>query len=158
MLRKNKLSVFLLAVLVMLTVYYANQERSDLVNGGDPIDTNSRYVEYATKRISLTEERTSRILELEASISNADDILDINEALEKLEAIEYLTIQEIILEDTIISLGYDDCLVVITNDTLDIDILANVFNIDEFITVCDIVQSNFDYNVEVKIKLSKTGV
>lgn len=152
MLKRNKLSIFLLAVVAMLTVYYVKTDK------GVEIDTISNNHEssvryYQETRDSINDARASLIMEYESIIASNTDVSLKQDALDNLENITTLTEKEIALEYQIINMGYDDALVeVVSKDKrISISILADEFSNDEFINIAVLALNTFNTSYVVDI-------
>jgi hypothetical protein len=72
--KKNKLPLFLLALVMMLSVYYVSLENENVIEkpvGNLDAEVTTRYQEFAEERISILTERDQTVLELEEKISTA---------------------------------------------------------------------------------------
>ena len=153
MLKKNKLPIFLLALVVMLSIYYINDTKD---NQDDPNDIivngDSKYAEYAKLRLELLVERTSTIEEYESQIVDSqltnEDIEDIMILVNKIYDLNY---SEVELENSIKALGYDDVFVCVEDYKVNIDILTDSFSDEEFINVALLSKNIFDTNFVVYI-------
>lgn len=138
MIKKNKLSIFLLAVVAMLTVYYIKNPNSDEPN---TIET-SRY--YQDERDDINNERETQILNLEEIISSKEtNLTEKEKAINEMAILSSTTQNEIILEKKIISLGYNDCLVQIDNDIKDVNVslLTKELSKEQFIEIAKIISA-----------------
>ncbi len=135
MIKRNKLSLFLLAVVMMLSVYYINMPNDtspDVETSTGTVST--RYPEYASYRLEILESREEDILELENVLASADaDDNALKDAIIEMEKILELTRNEVKAEKDVVDLGYADCV---------------VFNNDGYVTVkvLDIVIDEFTYH------------
>lgn len=147
MIKKNKLSIFLFAVVAMLTVYYIKNP-GDEEPAGDGVET-VRY--YQDERDSINEIRASLIVELEGIVSSSEVGIDEKEiAINKMSEINGLTESEIALENQIINMGYQDCLIQasLDNKSVNVDLIDSEVTKDEFIEISRIVSTRFsDYKM-----------
>lgn len=148
MIKKNKLSIFLLAVVAMLTVYYIKNPSS----GDDEISVETtRY--YQDERDEINDERETQILNLESIISKNDiNIEEKEKAINEMALLSSMTENEIILETKIIDLGYKDCLVEVDKDNsiINISLLTNELTTEQFIEISKLVctkYSNYKINL-----------
>lgn len=158
MIKRNKLSIFLLAVVLMLTVYYVNSNDPDIEITPEVslTDNNSRYQVFQSMRDSLTEERTSKLTELEEIISSETSSLEEKEiALETMTNLSNLTEKEISLETAIINIGYKDALVEVEDKDIYISILnEEEFDVANFVELAVIAKNQFgsDYIVSIDLE------
>lgn len=133
MLKKNQLVLILLTLVLMLSVFYIrspfekNEKDEEENQGVNNLleDENGRMEELQTLRVLLNEERTARVLGLDAIIADNDKtISEKNIALEEKHYINGLTEQELLLEVQIISKGFRDAFVHATSDGIDITVVA----------------------------------
>ena len=153
MLKKNKLPIFLLALVVMLSIYYINDTKNNQDDPNDKIvNGDSKYAEYAKLRFELLAERTSTIEEYESQIVDSqltnEDIEDIMILVNKIYDLNY---SEVELENSIKALGYDDVFVCVEDYKVNIDILTDSFSDEEFINVALLSKNIFDTNFVVYI-------
>lgn len=151
MLKRNKLSIFLLAVVAMLTVYYVKNDKKDDSNSVSNSGENVRY--YQESRDSINEARASLILELESVIASDCEVSVKQGALETMESITTITEKEIAMEYNIINMGYDDALVEVSTEgkKISICVLADEITDDEFISITVSALSAFDTGYVVDI-------
>lgn len=153
MIKKNKLSLFLLAVVMMLSIYYINMP-DEYVSApvvGENVVT--KYPEFATMRLELLEEREQLVAEFEnvlASASTTDT--DKNDAYLSMQEILELTESEVLAETFVLNLGYLDCFV--ENDSRNVSVYILNYNntIEDFFEVCSIMSGVFGNNIKVTIQ------
>lgn len=145
MLKKNKLSLFLLAVVMMLTIYYVNmpnQKEPELPVDNTPVE--ERYAAFAERRLSLIEQRNDAIVELEVVLSDENISLSEKEkALNDLYEMMALTEKEILTEASIVGMGFEDAIVVFTEKEIKIEILTAEFTPAEYLAVARAVKAHF---------------
>lgn len=172
--KKNKLPLFLLAVVMMLSAFYIIAPKNDgsLPSGGgglDPTPTNSYFAE---ERLNILDERSTIINELESQIASGDlSVVQITNALEEINRIMNLKYLEVELETAIVSLGYEDVLIeqydkdinlgtevtpiYKTVSMVDIKIVDDQMTPTEYIQISKMVKSKLGGN-EYKINLTFT--
>ncbi len=154
MIKKNKLSLFLLAVVMMLSIYYINMPEENTVTLPTTSETVvTKYPEFATMRLELLEEREKLVVEFEnvlasASTSNSDK----NDAYISMQEVLELTENEVLAETFITDLGYVDCFVGMEDQTISVYILNFIYSYEEFEEVCLIVTGIFGANYKVSVK------
>ncbi len=158
MLRKNKIPLLLLAVVVMLSIFYIqqtkNQSPTTPVNGGG-ITGEVKYSEYASLRLNLLEVRNEEINQLEAKIAAGNlTSAELETTVASINQIYNLKYSEVDLENQIISLGYDDVFVCTTGKNIKINILTDDFTTDDFVTVALLAKEKFARNYAVSVQLT----
>ena len=155
MLKKNILPIFLLALVVVLSVFYIKQEPLDSNVNSNLDDFNSSYIdsEFASKRLEILEERSKDIEELESMVA-AGGLTDaeIINIVDQINEIYYLKYQEIEIEDAIVMLGYDECLVLIDDYSVSVTIVADTLTYKEFIEIANLVKGKTSNNHKVSIE------
>lgn len=158
MLKKNKLPIFLLALVLMLSVYYINDSKeptSDPNTGA--VGGESKYAQYAKSRLELLEERTGKIEEYETEIASGTlTNVQIENYMNLVNNVYELGYTEVALENEIIALGYDDVLVFVENNIVNIDILTDSFTPTEFVSIALLSKTKFDSNFTVTIHTTST--
>ena len=173
MLKKNQLVLILLTLVLMLSVYYI---RSPFKNNGneknpdndETNETTGRLEELQAMRVVLNEERTAKVLGLDAIIASSDKTVDEkNTALEEKRYLNSLTEKELVLETQIMNKGYRDCFVHATDTGVDITVISDansltvaneiiVMALTGFDKVLDNVTVNFQTAQEVMAKVNQT--
>lgn len=172
MLKKNQLVLILLTLVLMLSVYYIRspfKNKNEEKPNDDTIkETTGRLEELQAMRVVLNEERTSKVLGLDAIIASSDKTVDEkNSALEEKRYLNSLTEKELILETQIMNKGYRDCFVHATDTGVDITVISNansltvaneiiVMALTGFDKVLDNVTVNFQTAQEVMAKVNQT--
>ncbi len=153
MLKKNKLPLFLLALVVMLSVYYINDTKANNKNNETQNTSGSiKYHTYAESRLEVMKNRTKDIEGYEAVVASGElSSTEVENTLLKVDAIYKLNYSEVALENEIIALGYDDVFVYVNEDKVNIDILTDTFSQTEFINVALLSKAKFDTNYIVTI-------
>ncbi|MFI3329842.1 MAG: SpoIIIAH-like family protein [bacterium] len=151
MIKKNKLSIFLLAVVMMLSVYYINMPNETTTPTTSPSIV-TKHPEFATKRLEILETREELVVEFENVLASADTSnTDKNEAYLSMQEVLQLTENEILLETFIMDLGYLDCLVQYEDDLLLVYVLNYVHTTQSFVEVSMITSSVFENDTQVRI-------
>ena len=172
MLKKNQLVLILLTLVLMLSVYYIRspfKNKNEEKPNDDMIkETTGRLEELQAMRVVLNEERTSKVLGLDAIIASSDKTVDEkNSALEEKRYLNSLTEKELILETQIMNKGYRDCFVHATDTGVDITVISDansltvaneiiVMALTGFDKVLDNVTVNFQTAQEVMSKVNQT--
>ncbi len=152
MLKKNKLPLFLLALVVMLSVYYINDTKTNKNNEIQNTSGSIKYHTYAESRLEVMKNRTKDIEGYEAVVASGElSSTEVENTLLKVDAIYKLNYSEVALENEIIALGYDDVFVYVADGKVNIDILTDTFSQTEFVNVALLSKAKFDTNYIVTI-------
>lgn len=152
MLKKNKLPLFLLALVVMLSVYYINDTKTNKNNETQNTSGSIKYHTYAESRLEVMKNRTKDIEGYEAVVASGElSSIEVENTLLKVDAIYKLNYSEVALENEIIALGYDDVFVYVADGKVNIDILTDTFSQTEFVNVALLSKAKFDTNYIVTI-------
>lgn len=153
--KKHRLSLLLLALVGMLSVYYVL-----LPGEGDvpPVsgihDGNTRYQDFAEARLEIIDERNKEVALVEAKITQATvSISELEEYLLEIETITKLTEKEVSLETMVVELGYEDSLVFLSDNIVYITVLSDKFSETEYITINKLAKAEFGKNVIVKVEI-----
>ncbi len=124
MIKRNKLSLFLFAIVAMLTVYYINLPEDVTPK---EYESGTRYQPFIDERSNIVVSRSLELEELEASIASLENS---DTDIKKYEIISGLTEREIALEEDLRDYGYTDCLICISvnNDYQIPDITVKVYD------------------------------
>ena len=155
-LKKHKLSLFLLAMVCMLSVYYIMMpnDKDPTLPVGDTGTGDTRYQEFAEMRLEIIDERNEQVAAYEAKIVDATvSIDDKNEYVLEIQTLQTLTEKEVYVEGVIMNLGYEDCLVYLSADALHISVLAEKFEVSDYIEVALLAKEEFGKNTLVKVSL-----
>lgn len=153
--KKLSLPILLLAVVVMLSIFYIKEadKTSDPV-AGPSLEQTTTNADYAEARLQSITEVNALILECEQKIASGklsmDEVLEQNEMISSLKETK---INEIALEEMIMaSLDYDDVLVLLEGDYLMIDIYTDEeLTVATFIKVSRLAKEKFPNDVTVKL-------
>lgn len=145
MLKRNKLSIFLLAVVAMLTIYYIRMPKEE-----EPIvhQEETRYSEFVSKRESIVANRTTALETLSLSISAGENV---NNLIDEYNTLSGLTEREIELEKTLRTIGFIDALVCVTlNEGIEVSIYSEDFSKNQYVMVRAMAIEEFgSYQVSV---------
>lgn len=145
MLKRNKLSIFLLAVVAMLTIYYIRMPKNE---APVVVESEPRYQEFVSKRETIMANRKATLETLSLSISASEDA---NSLIEEYNTLNSLTAREIELENTLRTIGFIDALVCVDlKEGIDVSIYASDFSKSQYVMVRTMVNEEFgDYSVNV---------
>lgn len=153
-LKKHRLSLFLLAMVGMLSVYYV------MMPGDSPTvpvlnDSSGgivRYSDFAEARLSILDERKAEVATYESKIIDKSVALtDVEDYILEINAITKLTEKEVYLESIIINLGFEDSLVFKDADVINISVLADEFTVSEYIEINKLAKAEFGNDVIVLV-------
>lgn len=119
----------------MLSIYYIKSPfESDDVSG-DPVSSDEesgRLEELSQLRLALNDERSLRMLELDAIIASDDaTVQEKNVALEEKQYLNSLTEKELLLETELITSGYQDAFVHASSYGVEITIVSDEYSISD---------------------------
>ena len=143
--KKHRLSLFLLAMVAMLSVYYVLMPEEGATA---PVDTTPegfvRYEQFGAMRLEIIDERNSQVAVYEEKITQATvSISEVENYIQEINSITSLTEKEVFLESIIIDLGYEDSLVYFEEDVLTISVLAEMFSVADYIEVAKVAKEEF---------------
>lgn len=155
--KKLRLPILLLAVVIMLSIFYVKEAQNDLdtPTGGSDLQTSTLNPDFTEARLLSISEVNTQIEEYEVSIAsgslNASEVL---EATAKIAELRELKHQEVSLEETIIELNqYDDVLVLLGEDYLVIDIYTEEdVAVSQFIEMAKLAKETFGNDCKIKVK------
>ena len=161
MFKKNILPIFLLALVVVLSVFYIKQAPADssVVGGDTNFETETVSSDFANKRLEVLTARSDEIDELECMVASGEyNDSEIASIIDKINQLYYIKYTEVELEDAIVMLGYDECLVLIDEYNVDVSIETDTMNYREFIEIANLVKGKLTENYKVTIEtISKTN-
>ena len=151
--KKQKLSLFLLAMVAMLSVYYVLMPEDG--NTAPVVSVPEgfvRYQQFGQLRLEITDERNSQVAVYESKITEAKvSITEVENYLLEINNISTLTEKEVFLESVIIDLGFEDSLVYFEDNVLTISVLAEKFTSTEYIEIAKIAKEEFDVSTLVVV-------
>lgn len=160
--KKLKLPILLLAVVIMLSIFYikeANNNSADPVSGDD-LNASSLNPDFAEARLLSLEEANNEIDELEASIASGTlTAVEVQQTTAKISQLKNIKHQEASLEETLIEMNnYDDVLVLLGEESLVIDIYTeDDITVAKFIELARLAKTNFGSDTIVKVKTTSNN-
>jgi hypothetical protein len=146
--KKNQFALLCLTAVIMLAVWYiksplnnvsGNVDDSVVVNG-----ESSRLDALKLMRETLREERSIQVAALDTIIaSESTTIAQKNSAINEKQTISDTTEKEVIMELSIINLGYTDAFVHQTSSGVDILVIADSLSETEVVTIMNLTYSSF---------------
>lgn len=154
--KKNQFALIFLTLVVMLAVWYIksplNKVDKDNNNPTDAPVISTRVAALTSFRDSVREERSLEVASLDTIIASADTtVLQKEEALNKKQSISDLTEKEVLLELTIMNLGYQDAFVHATKDGVEVIIVADEENADVVVEIIGEVMKSFEDTTNVVV-------
>ncbi len=146
--KRNKLPLFLLAVVLMLSVFYVftpQEDESEVFNPN--LDTQEEYAVFAERRLDMLEERNMLILSKETAIASGElTSLEISLLVDEINELTNLSSSEISIENSVGELGYNSVFVCIDDTLVDVFVYAEKISSEEFINICMVVYNIVDNN------------
>ena len=158
--KKHKLSLFLLAMVCMLSVYYVMmpEEKDPAAPVGNIPEGETRYQAFAEMRLEIIDERNAMVMSYEALIVEAKDTALLEEYILEINSISSLTEKEVYLEGIIMNLGYEDCLVYLAEiGYLIVSVLADSLTKAEFNEIGLIAIEEFGEDAQLKLDIVKSS-
>lgn len=155
-LKKHKLSLFLLAMVCMLSVYYILMPNDDDLNlPVSGVEGEVRYQDFAKMRLDIIDERNEEVALYEEKIVDATtSIKDIENYVLQIESIYGKTEKEVYIEGIIVNLGYEDSLVYLDSDgNLYVSVLTDKFDVNDYIEVALLAKDEFGLKTLVTVNL-----
>ncbi len=154
--KKNQFALIFLTLVVMLAVWYIksplNKVDKDKNNPTDTPVISTRVAALTSLRESVREERSLEVASLDTIIASADTtVLQKEEALNKKQSISDLTEKEVLLELTIMNLGYQDAFVHATKNGVEVIIVADEENADVVVEIIGEVMKSFEDTTNVVV-------
>ena len=160
--KKLKLPILLLAVVIMLSIFYikeANNNPADPTSGTD-LTTSSLNPDFTEARLQSIEETNAEIDELEESIASGTlSASEVKEATNRITELKSIKHQEAALEQSLIEMNnYDDVLVLLGEESLVINIYTEEdITVSKFIELGKMAKENFGSNTVVKVKTTSSN-
>lgn len=156
MLKKSILPIFLLAMVVVLSVFYIKKTTSDdskeVSNPGEQTVLST----FASKRLEILDLRSVMIDKLEEEIASGSlTTLEIEAKVNEINDLYYLKYTETSLEDAICELGFKDSLVMIEDKNVSILIIDDELTAEDFINVAGAVKAELGNGYKVNLETLK---
>ena len=158
--KKHRLSLFLLAMVGMLSVYYVLMPED---SPSKPVANNEdggfvRLSEFAEARLQILDERKAEIATYEAKITQASvSLTDVEDYILEIDAITKMTEKEVYLETIIVNLGFEDSLVYKEDGVINISVLAEEFTVKEYIEINKLAKAEFGADMIVVVNFVNSG-
>lgn len=147
--KKNQIALLCLTAVIMLAVWYIKSPLNNVSGdtgqstpvSGEP----TRLVALTNMRDALRNERNLEVVALDAIIaSETSTIAEKNNAINEKQAISDLTEKEVLMELSIINLGYTDAFVHKTEAGVDILVIADLLGENEVVEIMNLAYAAFD--------------
>lgn len=160
--KKLRLPILLLAVVVMLSIFYIKeaQNNPETPVNGDSYNTSTLNPEFTEARLLSIEEVNTKVSELEASISSGDlsasEVLEVTAEINNIKDIKH---KEVSLETTLMEANnYDDVLVLLGDEYLVVDVYTeDEIPTSTFIEIALLAKESFGNEVNVKLKTTNNN-
>ncbi|MDE7263978.1 MAG: hypothetical protein K2N64_04895 [Anaeroplasmataceae bacterium] len=153
--KKLRLPILLLAVVVMMSIFYIHEANKTTDPVGSPsLDTSTTNPEFAEARMKSIEEVNALIQESEAKIASGSlSVAQIEVENAKIASLRQTKVNEIALEEMIMaSLNFEDVLVLLENEVLVIDVCTKEeLTKATFISISRLAKEKFNTNYTVKL-------
>ena len=162
MTKKLKLPILLLAVVIMLSVFYIKEAQNSDITGdvlGNNLNTSSLNPDFTEARLQSIDEVNAKILEYQNDIASgtltAAEVKEANAMINEL--IEQKNL-EVSLESSLMdSLGYDDVYVFIEDEYAVINIFTDeIVDQTDFVSISRLAQATFDTSYVVKVEVTNS--
>lgn len=160
--KKLRLPILLLAVVVMLSIFYIKeaQNNPNTPVNSDSYNTSSLNPDFTEARLLSLEEVDTKVSELEASISSGDlsasEVLEITNQINSIKDIKH---KEVSLENALIEANnYDDVLVLLGEEYLIVDVYTEEeITTQTFIEIAIMAKESFGSDVNIKLKTTNNS-
>ena len=155
--KKIKLPILLLAVVIMLSIFYvkeANKETNTTPTNGTEYEETSLNPEFTEARILNIQETNAEIQKLEDQIACGNlSALKVSELTTQIEALKEINHKEVSLEEAIIdSKKYADVLVLYEEDGVVIGVYtAETVSTSDFIDIVKLARNGFGRSCKVTL-------
>lgn len=159
--KKLRLPILLLAVVVMMSIFYIHEARQTNEPVSTPnLETTSTNPEFAEARMKSIEEVNALIEESEAKIASGNlSVSEIEQENATIASLRQTKVNEIALEEMIMaSLDFDDVLVLLEDNFVVIDVFTEEeLTAATFISISRLAKEKFDSNYTVKLSKSSAS-
>lgn len=156
MLKKSILPIFLLAMVVVLSVFYIKKTTTDDSKEVSNPDEQTVLSTFASKRLEILDLRSVMIDKLEEEIASGSlTSQEIEAKVNEINDLYYLKYTETSLEDAICELGFKDSLVVIEDKNVSILIIDDELTAEDFINVAGVVKTELGNGYKVNLESLK---
>ena len=155
---KFKLPMLLLAVVVMMSIFYINEAtKTDEPVVAPSLESTTKNPDFAEARIKSIEEVNALIEESEAKIASGKlSVAEVELETNLINSLRQTKVDEIALEEMIMSaLNYEDVLVLLEEEYLIVDVYTEEeLTREVFINISRLAKEKFDANYKLKLTSS----
>ena len=160
---QGKVTIFMIVMIVMLSIYYFALPNNSDKNTNTTKDKGQQVVkseEFEQLRAELSDKRHDMIVSLQGVLAQADvDIEQKNNVIETIQQIHLLSQNEALLETKLINtMGYSDVFVEAADDVICVSVYIDTLSIEEVNDIILMTKTEFGNNVEVIVSYSITNV
>ena len=160
---QGKVTIFMIVMIVMLSIYYFALPNNSDKNTTTTKDKGQQVVkseEFEQLRAELSDKRHDMIVSLQGVLAQADvDIEQKNNVIETIQQIHLLSQNEALLETKLINtMGYSDVFVEAADDVICVSVYIDTLSIEEVNDIILMTKTEFGNNVEVIVSYSITNV
>mgnify|MGYP000916640978 FL=1 len=160
---QGKVTIFMIVMIVMLSIYYFALPNNSDKNTTTTKDKGQQVVkseEFEQLRAELSDKRHDMIVSLQGVLAQADvDIEQKNNVIETIQQIHLLSQNEALLETKLINtMGYSDVFVEAADNVISVSVYIDTLSIEEVNDIILMTKTEFGNNVEVIVSYSITNV
>lgn len=159
---QGKVTIFMVVMIVMLSVYYffIPDKEVDKATTTQPNSQNViRSEEYEQLRNDLEESRQTMITMLNGVLASTDvSVEDKNTAIESIQKIQTIAQNEGLLEIQVMNIGYDDVFVQKDDGVVNVSVYVDNLTVDEVNDIILMAKSQFGSDVDVTVKFTIVDV
>lgn len=145
--KKNQIALLCLTAVIMLAVWYIKSPLSNVSGNDDTIavgGSTSRLDALKTMRETLREERSIQVVALDKIIASEESsIAEKNTAINQKQLISDMTEKEVLMELSIINLGYIDAFVHQTEMGVEVLVISDALSDSEVIEIMNLTYNSF---------------
>lgn len=160
--KKLRLPILLLAVVVMMSIFYIHEANKTTEPVGLPsLDTTTTNPEFAEARMKSIEEVNALIEESEAKIASGKlSVAEVEKENALITSLRQTKIDEIALEEMLMaSLNFEDVLVLLEDNYIVIDVYTEEeLTKATFISISRLAKEKFNSNYTVKVSTTSSSV
>lgn len=149
--KKKKFTLFLIAVALLLTGYYYKIYSRE--PEGEPLApiSSTRYDDFVLLRDSIIASRTEELDRLSKVLEEDQSMETKLIAVDNMREISSLTEAELSFEHVIKNLGFEDALVHVTNNMVNIQVLNEDFTLEDSVEIMTLSKTYFANEYKVSI-------
>lgn len=150
---QSKVTIFMVVMIVMLSIYYftlPNKPVDDSNNTGDTVVVER---EFDPLREELQSVRETMYQQLNATLASTDSTVEEkNLAYETINTLQELTQNELLLETKIIDLGYEDTFVSATTNQVNISVFVDDLSAQQANQIWIMAKTQFGLNCDIVLE------